>query len=60
MIHFLSCADDAELSRTIDTVNQRYHSLHPDWDIIYLALPQNDPKERERLFQKAISVFSGR
>ena len=58
LIRFIFHANDTELNQIIHTVNRRYQSIHPDWDIIYLALPKNNPAERERLLQKAISVIS--
>ena len=36
-------ADDAEINEIIDALTQRYKEVYPDWEIMFLAMPRNDP-----------------
>ena len=42
-----------QLQEVMDAIQERYAILCPDWDILYLALPQKDPKQRMALLRKA-------
>lgn len=42
----------AEVDEYLDAVLNRKQELYPDWEFIYLALPTNDPQERERIIGK--------
>lgn len=49
-------SDDLEISEIIRAVIQRYHVCFPDWEIIFLSLPRNDPQERERGLEELLSL----
>ena len=44
-------ADAAALNDIAQTLMERYHTLFPDDDVIFLSLPKNNPQERQRLLQ---------
>lgn len=58
IIRFVLNADVAELTNIIHAVHSRYQTLYSDWDIIYLALPKNNPAERKRLLQNAVRMVT--
>ena len=44
-------ADGAALDDIAKALTDRYNTLFPDHEILYLALPKDDPKERKRLLK---------
>ena len=40
-----------EIGDILQAAMERYRSLFPEEEILYLALPKNDPRERQRLLQ---------
>lgn len=44
-------ADAAALDDISKALTNRYMTLFPDHEVIYMALPKNDPKERKRLLK---------
>ena len=55
MENVLSYIDDADgrtTDRILDAVLERRRELFPEWDMVYFALPKNDPKEREALMKR--------
>lgn len=36
-------ADDAEINEIIEAVTLRYQEVYPDWEVMFLSLPRNDP-----------------
>ena len=58
LLRFVSGSDTTELSQLMDCINQRYRDLYPNWEVIYLALPQNNKDERQRLLKKALSLIA--
>ena len=43
-----------QLQEVMDVIQERYAILCPDWDILYLALPQQDLNQRMALLKKAL------
>ena len=50
-------ADDAQISQVIMAVIDRYAAVHPDWEIVFLSLPKDDPEERERCIHAAAAML---
>ena len=50
-------ADDAQISQVIMAVIDRYAAVHPDWEIVFLSLPKDDPEERERCIRAATAML---
>ncbi len=44
-------ASAAEIDEYLDAALNRKRELYPDWDICYLALPNNAPKQRKELLE---------
>ena len=53
IILFISQADDGQLNAITDALSARYKALFPDWEVVYLALPCQDPERREQLWELA-------
>ena len=53
VLSFISQADDAQLNDITRALSARYKTLFPDWEVVYLALPLQDPERRERLWELA-------
>ena len=50
---FISQADDTQLNDITSALTARYKVLFPDWEVVYLALPLQDPERREQLWELA-------
>ena len=53
IILFISQADDTQLNDITSALTARYKVLFPDWEVVYLALPLQDPERREQLWELA-------
>ena len=53
IILFISQSDDTQLNEITSALTARYKTLFPDWEVVYLALPLQDPERRERLWELA-------
>ena len=53
IILFISQADDTQLNEITRALTARYKTLFPDWEVVYLALPLQDPERREQLWELA-------
>ena len=49
-------ADDIEINEIIQAVIRRYQRVYPDWEVVFLALPKNDPVERKRLLETILNI----
>ena len=57
IVDYVEKATEEELDGILNAVFQRRRKLFPDWDMIYFALPKNDPAERKRLLEQALEVL---
>ena len=53
VLSFIAQADDGQLNAITDALSARYKALFPDWEVVYLALPCQDPERREQLWELA-------
>ena len=53
IILFISQADDTQLNDITSALTARYKVLFPDWEVVYLSLPLQDPERREQLWELA-------
>ena len=51
----ISHADDIEINEIIQAVIRRYQRVYPGWEVVFLALPKNDPEERKRLLESILA-----
>lgn len=58
VLNFIQATDDYEIDKIMGAVKQRYKVAHPDWEILYFALPIYNKEERKRLVQTALDNFS--
>ncbi len=51
-------ATAAEIDEYLDAALNRKRELYPDWEIFYLALPNDEPKQR-RVMLEALKDYYG-
>ena len=49
-------ADDVEIRRIMDAVEQRYALAYPDWDVVYIAM-HKDPTLRKGEMQELVAFL---
>ena len=54
---YISMADTESADRILDAVFARRRVLFPDWDMVYFALPKNDPEERKLVLKQALDIL---
>ena len=54
---YIAAADAESVDRMLDAVFSRRRELFPKWDMIYLALPRNNPEERKLVLEQAVDVL---
>ena len=57
IVSYIENADEEMVDCIIELAFQRRRKLFPDWDMIYFALPKNDPAERKRLLEQSLEVL---
>ena len=57
IIPMIRFADEHELSLIVCALIERYRSLHPDEEVIFLSLPLDVPEEREAILRHAVELF---
>lgn len=50
-------ADDLEINEIIQAVIGRYEAVFPDWEVMFLSLPKNDPAERSRSIEAIYALL---
>ena len=53
VLSYIAQADDGQLNEITSALTARYKVLFPDWEVVYLALPLQDPERREQLWELA-------
>ena len=54
MVENIRSANVTEIDDILKLAVERRRELFPDWDMVYLALPKNDPEERKRTIDQAL------
>ena len=49
VIKFIQQADDYQVNEIINTLQDRYRKVYPDWEVVFLSLPKNSPEERKNI-----------
>ncbi len=39
---------DFEMAEIMAAIRRRYRKFYPDWEVLYLACPKNDPAQRQQ------------
>ena len=50
-------AGERELREIMDAVQDRFAVAYPQWDIVYLAVPKDDPNRRKEILQQAFDTL---
>ena len=54
MLMMIRKADDTALNQMLDAITERYHILHPDWEVVFLSWPLYDSNAKKRLLEFAL------
>ena len=54
---YLAAADAESVDRILNAIFTRRRELFPEWDMIYLALPRNNPEERKLVLEQALNTL---
>ena len=60
IIHAVQQADTTWIDTILDAALARRQDLYPNWDMTYIALPKDDPKERSRLLSQITQILQER
>ncbi len=60
IMRLVNRADSVEIDTILDAALARRQDLYPNWDMTYIALPKDDPKERSRLLSQIIQILQER
>ena len=50
-------AGEQELREIMDAVQDRFAVAYPQWDIVYVAVPKEDPDRRKEILEKAFDML---
>ena len=53
VLSYIAQADDGQLNEITSALTARYKVLFPDWEVVYLSLPLQDPERREQIWELA-------
>ena len=53
VLSYIAQADDGQLNDITSALTARYKVLFPDWEVVYLSLPLQEPERREQLWELA-------
>ena len=54
---FISQADDGQLNEITTALSARYKVLFPEWDVLYLAMPLDDPERRAEILEQVRKIY---
>ena len=54
---FVSQADDGQLNEITTALSARYKVLFPEWDVLYLAMPLDDPERRAEILEQVQKIY---
>ena len=54
---FVSQADDGQLNEITTALSARYKVLFPEWDVLYLAMPLDDPERRAEILEQVRKIY---
>ena len=47
----ITVADDCEINEIMEAIRQRFRTVFPVWDVLYLSCPKNDPLQRQQTLE---------
>ena len=53
----IETADDFEINEIIAAVRRRFARTAPDWEVVYLSCPKNDPVQRKQTLEMLTNYF---
>ena len=54
---FISQADDGQLNEITTALSARYKVLFPEWDVLYLAMPLDDPERQAEILEQVQKIY---
>ena len=58
VLGFIKQADDNEISKIMEAVRCRFAVAFPDWEVLYLSCPKNDPVQRKQTLEMLTQYFN--
>ena len=58
VLGFIEQADDNEISEIMEAVRCRFAVAFPDWEVLYLSCPKNDPLQRKQTLKMLTDYFN--
>ena len=56
-IEFIEQASDYEINEIMEAIRRRFAAAFPDWEVIYLSCPKDDPIQRTIILEMLIQHF---
>ena len=56
-IEFIEQASDYEINEIMEAVRRRFAAAFPDWEVLYLSFPKNDPTLRQNSLDMLTEYF---
>ena len=57
VISIIENAADFEMEEILQAVHRRYQKFYPDWEVLYIACPKNDPAQRQQTLERIQEHF---
>ena len=57
VFHRIERADEQDLREIMDAVQERFAVAYPQWDIVYVAVPKEDPEKRKEILKKVFDML---
>ena len=57
VLSWIESAGDSEMDAIHQAIRRRYQKFYPDWEVLYIACPINDPEERQRTLDYLLAHF---
>ena len=54
----IETADDFEIREIMEAVRKRFAAAFPEWEVIYLSCPKNDPVQRKQTLDALTRYFT--
>ena len=54
---YIEQANDFEINEIMEAVRLRFAVAFPDWEVIYLSCPKNDPVQRRKTLEALVTYL---
>ena len=57
ILHRIGQADDFEINEIIAAVRSRFAANFPEWEVLFISCPKNDPIQRSQTLEFILNHF---